>query len=109
MKKHILKVAKREIFGKKLKRLRREGIWPGNVYGKDVESLAVQVPTKEFRDLYKEIGATGLVELHIEGEKNRPVLMHDVHMDHINQVPLHVDFYQVNLKEKVKTFVPVTI
>lgn len=109
MKKHILKVTKREIFGKKLKALRREGILPGNVYGKDVESLAVQVPTKEFKELYKEIGATGLVELQLEGEKNRPVLMHDVHMDHINQVPLHVDFYQVNLKEKVKTFVPVTV
>lgn len=109
MKKHILNATKREIFGKKLKALRREGILPGNVYGKGVESLAVQVSMKEFRDLYKEVGATGLVELHIEGDTKRPVLIHDVHMDHIKQLPLHADFYQVNLKEKVVTMVPVVI
>jgi large subunit ribosomal protein L25 len=109
MKRHVLKVTKREVFGKKLKALRREGILPGNVYGKDIASTAVQVPTKEFKELYKEVGATGLIEVQIEGEKPRPVLIHDVHMDHINHVPLHADFYQVNLKEKVKTMVPVTL
>lgn len=109
MKKHILNVTKREIFGKKLKFLRREGTLPANIYGKDVESLAVQVPTKEFLELYKEIGATGLVELHIAGEKNRPVLIHEVNMDHINHVPLHADFYQVNLKEKVTTMIPIIV
>lgn len=109
MKKNILNATKRTVFGKKLKAFRREGHLPGNVYGKGVESLAVQVSMKEFRDLYKEIGATGLVELNIEGDTKRPVLIHDVHMDHIKQLPLHADFYQVNLKEKVITMVPVVI
>jgi len=109
MKRPVLKVSKREIFGKKLKALRRDGILPANIYGKDIKSLAVQLPIKEFRDLYKEVGATGLIDVQVEGEKNRPVLIHDVHMDHINQVPLHADFFQVNLKEKVTTMVPVTL
>ncbi len=109
MKKHVLAATKREIFGKKLKSLRREGQLPGNVYGKGVESLAVQISMKEFRDLYKEVGATGLVELTIAGDTKRPVLIHNVAMDHIKQLPLHADFYQVNLKEKVVTMVPVVI
>ncbi|HSW88522.1 MAG TPA: 50S ribosomal protein L25, partial [Candidatus Saccharimonadales bacterium] len=109
MKKHMLAATKREIFGKKLKSLRREGQLPGNVYGKGVESLAVQISMKEFRDLYKEVGATGLVELTIAGDTKRPVLIHNVAMDHIKQLPLHADFYQVNLKEKVVTMVPVVI
>ena len=109
MKKHVLKATKRTVFGKKLKALRREGILPGNVYGKDLESTAVQVNMQEFKDLYKEVGATGLVEIHIEGDKARPVLIHEVHMDHVNHVPLHADFYQVNLKEKVTTLVPVVL
>jgi|SRR5579871_3655149 len=108
MKRHVLKVTKREVFGKKLKALRREGILPGNIYGKGVTSLAVQVPTKEFLDLYKEVGATGLIDVEVGGE-TRPVLIHDVHVDHVNHVPLHADFFQVNLKEKVRTMVPVVI
>lgn len=108
MKRQTLTVTRREVYGKKLKALRRDGILPANIYGKDIQSLAVQVPTKEFQDLYKQVGATGLIDLEIDGDK-RPVLIHDVHIDHVNHVPLHADFYQVNLKEKVRTWVPITI
>src|SRR5436305_545932 len=108
MKKQVLKVSKREVTGKKVKKLRKEGILPANIYGKSVESLAVQLPVKEFQDMYKEVGETGLVELEIGSEK-RPVLIHNVQLDYLTQAPVHADFYQVNLKEKIKTMVPVIL
>ncbi len=108
MKKHSLTVSKREIFGKKLNKLRKEGILPANIYGKDVKSTAVQLPLKEFEAVYKAAGETGLVDLDVHGEK-KPVLIHNVQLDYLTQAPIHADFYQVNLQEKIKTMIPVVL
>ena len=59
MKHPILNATKREVLGKKVKKLRKEGILPGNVYGKEQSSIALQVSMKEFTDLYKEVGGSG--------------------------------------------------
>jgi len=101
-----LKVKKRTVLGKKVKKLGKEGLLPGNIYGKDVKSTAVEVPYKEFEKLFKEVGETGLIDVEVDGEL-RPVLIHNVQLDYVSHQPLHADFYQVNLKEKVKTMVPV--
>lgn len=108
MQKHTLKVEKRKIFGKQLKALRKTGILPGNIYGKDIKSEAVQLPTKEFQAVYDEVGSSGVVYLDFEG-KEHPILIHALAYDYVNQKPLHADFFQVNLKEKVKTMVPLHI
>lgn len=105
MKKISLSVEKRKVLGKKVKRLRKEGLLPGNIYGKDVKSESVQVPYKEFEKVYKEAGETGLVDLQVDGQV-RPVLIHNIQFDPVTHETLHADFYQVNLKEKVKTMVP---
>lgn len=103
-----LQVEKRTVFGKKLKKLRREGIFPANMYGKGLESVAVQLGLKEFKALYKEVGETGLVEVELDG-KTHPVLIHNVQIDYQTNTPVHADFFQVNLKEKVKTMVPLVV
>jgi large subunit ribosomal protein L25 len=107
MKHEKLKIEKRKVLGKQVKKLRRDGIIPGNIYGKNIKSEAVQVDAKLFSDVYKEAGETGLVDVDLDG-KLTPVLIHNVHKNFRNQV-LHADFFQVNLKEKVKTMVPLEI
>lgn len=108
MNKYSVKVAKRTVFGKQLKKLRKEGILPANIYGKDIESTAVQLPTKEFEKIYDEAGSSSVVEVEFEGQK-KPTLIHNLQYDYVNHIPLHADFFQVNLKEKVKTTVPVEL
>lgn len=108
MKRTNLPVTKREVFGKKVKKLRKEGTLPGNVYGKELKSIAVQMPTKSFLSVFEEAGHSGVVDLKL-GEETIPTLVHEVTYDHIDRLPLHVDFYKVNLKEKVKTAVPVVL
>lgn len=108
MKREKLTVEKRKILGKKVKKLRREGILPANVYGKDIKSISVQVPQKEFAKVFKEAGETGLVDIHLDSQVI-PVLIHNVQKDYLNENYLHADFYKVNLKEKVKTMVPIVI
>lgn len=106
MKRLQLDVQKRELVGKKVKRLRREGLLPANIYGKDVKSISVQVPVKDFDKVYKEVHETGLLDVAL-GTDIRPVLIHNVQLDPRTSLPVHADFYQVNLKEKVKTMVPI--
>jgi len=110
MAKFNLVAEKRDLFGKKLKKLRKQGILPGNLFGKDTKSVAIQVKTKDFERLYKEAGETSVIYIKIEGEeKERPVLVSDLHFNPITDTKLHVDFHQVNLKEKVTAHVPVEI
>ena len=104
----MLTVQKRIILGKNIKRLRREGILPANIYGKGLASTAVQVLASEFQIIYKEVGETGLVDLQLDG-KTLPVLIKNVSADHQAHMYLHADFFKVNLKEKVKTMVPLVI
>lgn len=108
MPKTILKTEKRTLEGRKVKNLRKEGILPGNVSGKKIKSLAVQVNLKDFEKTYKEIGETGLLTLTI-GSEERPVLIHNLQVNPISDAPIHVDFLQVDLKEKVEAAIPVEL
>src|SRR5664279_229461 len=107
--KHPLLVAEeRIILGKKVKKLRREGLLPANVYGKALNSQAVQVKLSDFTAVFKEAGETGLVDLQFSGN-TKPVLIKNLQMNYKSRTPLHADFYQVNLKEKIKTMVPLEL
>lgn len=108
MKHPQLKADERTVLGKKVKKLRREGFLPGNVYGKGLNSYALQVKLPDFETVYKEAGDTGLVDLSFDG-KTKPVLIKNLQMNYATRTLLHVDFYQVNLKEKVKATVPVVL
>lgn len=108
MKNPTLNATPRTVLGKQVKKLRREGQLPANVYGKGLPSLAIQVANKDFKDVFAESGETGLIDLMVEGKKH-PVLVKNLQMNFQSQTPLHVDFYQVNLKEKVKAMVPLVL
>lgn len=108
MAKKVLTAEKREIFGRKIKKLRREGLLPANIYGRNIKSLAVQVKTDDFQKVFDEAGETGLVELKVNGEVH-PVLIHNLQTDPVTDLPLHADFLEVNLKEKVVATVPVEL
>src|SRR3990167_8169294 len=108
MKRPLLTTELRNVLGKKVKKLRREGILPANVYGKDLNSTAIQVKLADFQTVYKEVGETGLVDLKVNDE-TRPVLIKNINIDFRSRTPLNADFYQVNLKEKVKTMVPIVL
>jgi large subunit ribosomal protein L25 len=105
-----LTVQKREVSGRKVKQLRKKEIVPANVYGKKIKSSPVQLNLKDFARVYGEVGETGLIDLIVEGEKEtRPVLIHNVQRDPVKRTPLHVDFHQIVLTEKVKAAIPIEL
>lgn len=107
MDKITLNAQKRTVVGRKVRKLRKDGLVPGNLFGKKVKSQAVQVTEKEFSPIFSKVGETGLVELTLE-KAVHPVLIHNVAHHPVTGLPLHVDFFQVDLKEKVQTRVPLS-
>lgn len=105
MKRFALTAEPRKITGKQVKKLRREGILPANVYGKDIKSQSLQLPLVDFQKVFEEAGETGVIDLSY-GKETVPVLIHNLHTDYRN-TPLHADFFKVNLKEKVTAMIPV--
>lgn len=108
MKREQISVQPRTVTGKKVRVLRKDGVLPANVYGKQMTSIAVQLPAKDFAELYKKVHETGLVDLTVEG-KVYPVLIHNVQRHPITHDPLHADFFKVNLKEKITANIPVVM
>ena len=105
-KRENLKVEKRAVVGKKVRKLRKEGILPANIYGKEFKSTSVQVPIKDFEKVFNIAHETGLVDIAIDSQ-TIPVLIHNVQIDPRSQAPVHADFFKVNLKEKITAKVPV--
>ena len=105
-----LSAEKREETGRKITALRRAGFVPGIVYGHNVDNLMVKIKESHFSTVFKEGGENTLLELSVNGtEKPYAVLIQDVTLDPVFDRPLHVDFYAVNLKEKVQTEVPIVL
>lgn len=102
-----LAAEERKILGKKVKRLRKDGQLPGHVFGKDVDGENVLVSAKDFLKTFQQAGETSLIDLKIGSEKVRSVLIREVQYDPVRGQPIHIDFYQVDLAQKVKVPVPI--
>jgi large subunit ribosomal protein L25 len=107
MKRLELEVSKRDITGKKVRFLRRQGIIPANIYGHGIDSTAINVDARSLKHLLAHAGTTDLISLKIDDAKNPlRVLVREIHRNPINDDLLHVDFYQVRMDEKIKADVP---
>jgi len=106
MSKYTLSGTKRIIVGKKVRALRAEGFLPATVYGKNTKPVTISITLPDFQKLYKEAGETGLIELSIENHVH-PVLIHTIQLHPVSRAILHVEFHEVDLKEKVKAEIPV--
>ena len=105
MDKIALQAEPRNITGRGVKSLRREGFMPAVIYGHGFDSLPIQVPVRDFEKVYAEAGESSVVYLNLE-EKNYPTIIQDIARDPVNDKFLHADFYKVRLDEKIKAKIP---
>ena len=102
-----LKLETRTVTGKKVNRLRKEGILPATVYGKGVGPYTVQMDAREFTDLLKQAGRTSLIKLSIPGQKPQSAFVHVLQRHPVKQDVLHVDFRVVDLRTEITVEVPI--
>ena len=103
-----LPVSKRNILGKKTRFLRRQGITPAHLFGHGLESIPLECDTARLQRIIAQAGTTRLIALEIEGDNQpRSVLIHEIQRNVPTGALLHVDFYQVRKRERIKADVPI--
>ena len=101
-----IKASIRQPLGKRSRRLLREGKLPAIVYGHNTEATAITLDRLEFQKVFVKSGRTHLVDLAIDGRTEK-VLVREIQTHPRRLGPIHVDFYQVDLLEKIEVEVPV--
>lgn len=103
----MLAAAPRTVLGKQVKTLRREGQLPANVFGRGLDSLAIQMESREFQRLLKGAAVRSMLDLQIAGEPApRPVVIRSIMRLGGTGVPVHVDFYQVDPQRPILATLP---
>jgi large subunit ribosomal protein L25 len=105
--KYTLKAQERTIIGKKVRRLRNQGIVPLVVYGPTQEPKSLQAEYRELEVTLAKAGGTNLVDIEVEGGDTLSVLARDVQRDVIKGTIEHVDFLAIDPSSKVVIDVPV--
>lgn len=89
----------REVVGKKVKNLRKEGLLPGVVYGKS-DPVSVQLVDREVRDCFRAGGKDGFLTLELNGGE-RLVIVKDLQRHLTRGDLLHVDFQEVSATDTI--------
>jgi large subunit ribosomal protein L25 len=96
----------RELTGKKVAVLRRAGRLPAVVFGHGISSENVSLDAHDFELLRRKAGQNALIDLSVDGQKARPVLVHGVQVHPVHRRPLHVDLFLVRMTEELIVDVP---
>lgn len=105
----ILMAEPRDVHGKKVKKLRREGLIPGVVYGPVVDgTVSVSVKDRDFNKFFMAHGHSTIFNLKWDGGE-QPVLVREVQRDPVRQDILHIDFFAPNMNVALRQNVSVSL
>jgi large subunit ribosomal protein L25 len=104
-----LGVKKRDVVGKQVRTLRREGFVPAVVYGPESDPLNLSIDQLELRAVLMQAGGTQLIELNVDSGENIPTLARHVQRDPVRGDLMHVDFYRVSMNRPISADVPVIL
>ena len=97
-----LQLDQRSVTGKRVRYLRRDGIIPGNVYGRGLASVVVQAPLRELRRVFRGHDRNQVVNAQIAGEPGiRPVVLRDVQRHPVTHDVEHVDLYHIDITRPI--------
>src|ERR1700682_3822847 len=102
-----LNASTRQVLGKRSRRLHREGKLAAVVYGHNTAATPLVLDRLEFQKVFIKSGRTHLVDLVVDGDCTEKVLVREIQTHPRRLGPIHVDFYQVSLEEKITVEVPV--
>ncbi len=102
-----LEISRREVMGKAVKRLRKEGIIPANIFGHNEASMAIQIDAAAFERLRRSHGSRSVLTLRMSGTKSTQtaLIRHVQREPHTSKI-IHVDFFRVSLSERIRVKVP---
>ena len=106
----ILKLDRRTLLGKKVRRLRRQGVIPVHVYGAGIEPANLQVDDRTLNRLLPQVGSNIPVSVEYEGQDEESIcFVREIQRHPVSETVLHVDFLRVDVTQTVAAEVPVTL
>ncbi|MEJ2049464.1 MAG: 50S ribosomal protein L25 [Calditrichota bacterium] len=104
-----LKAQKRDMIGRgAAKKYRQDGWIPAEYYSSQKDNIHLIFNQKEFES--KLLHAHGLLELEVEGEKEKvQCVLKDLQIDPVKETLVHADFQGVKLGEKLTLDIPIVL
>ena len=109
MAQYQLNAETRSIRGKQVRHLRAAGYVPAILYGREADTLLLKCDAAELGRLLGAAGTTSLVDIIIDGDQQRTVLVRDVQIDPVRRTVRHLDLYQVVMTETVRMEVGISL
>lgn len=106
MEKVVLQATRRDVVGKQVKALRREGKLPAVIYGRHTDPININLDSHSASLLLGRLTSSSLVMISLDGTEHM-ALVREKQRDYIKNRLLHVDFMAVSLTEKLRTAVAV--
>lgn len=103
-----LQLEPREITGKKVAGLRKQGMVPTVVYGSGLDPVIGVAPAGVLEKVYAQAGKHHPVHLTVDG-KNRIAMIKTADVDPVKRTLRHVAFHAVKQNEKVTAEIPVVL
>ncbi|QQS23351.1 50S ribosomal protein L25 [bacterium] len=107
MEKIQLKAVSRELTHRNSKTEYRAGLIPAEMYGNKVDNVHLAVDAIEFEKVFRKAGESTVIELVMPDGSATNVLIHDVQHHYLNSNPIHIDFFAVNMSEKLQATVQI--
>jgi large subunit ribosomal protein L25 len=107
MEKILLKTETRDTEHRTAKALYRNGLIPAELYGHNVKNLHLSLNQIEFEKVLRKAGESTIIELQLPEGGARSVLIQDVERHYLTSAPIHVDFYEVKMTEKLTATIPI--
>lgn len=100
----IIQAKKREIKDNN-DQLRQEGFMPAVVYGAGKINTMLSINIKDFIKVWKNAGESTTINLDTP-DGSIEALIHDVQMDSVKSIPIHVDFLAIDANKVIEVEVP---
>ena len=105
-----IKLSTRDLIGKKVRFLRREGVIPVHMYGRGTSPMSLQVEAGILRKLLPLVGSSVPVSVEIEGQNQENIcFVREIQRHPVTEDVLHVDFVRVEATQMVTADVPVIL
>ena len=100
----------RSITGKKVRRLRRQGVIPVHLYGADIEPVNLQVDDRTLNRMLIQVGTNVPVSLEFEGQEMENIcFVREVQRNPVTEEVIHVDFLRVDVTKTISAEVPLSV
>jgi large subunit ribosomal protein L25 len=92
----------RDIFGRKTKKGKKEGLVPAVVYGRKIAPKSLWFKAIDFARLLKKSGENTMIELSIDDKDKKNVIIYEIQRDPVTGGVIHADLFQVRMDEEIE-------